>query len=133
MDVLQSFTIIFCDPIVLMAAAAFNSSRIDELPSTYLKRLYYDTVNFNPHMLSMARDIFGPDHMVMGSDYPHLLGSIEKSVSSIEGMDFSPAEKEQVFSGTALSLLADATKVPLDRELSRANSGPQMPHPRHDT
>ena len=41
----------------------------------------------------------------MGSDYPHLLGSIEKAVTSIEGMDSSPAEKERVFSGTALSIL----------------------------
>jgi aminocarboxymuconate-semialdehyde decarboxylase len=106
---------------------------IDQPPSFYLKQLYYDTVTFSPHNLRMLRDIVGADHMAMGSDYPHLLGSIEKSVSSIQGMDFSAAEKEQIFSGTALSLLADATKVPLDRELSRANSGPQMPHPRPDT
>ena len=106
---------------------------IDQPPSFYLKQLYYDTVTFSPHNLRMLRDIVGADHMAMGSDYPHLLGSIEKSVSSIEGMDFSAAEKVQIFSGTALSLLADATKVPLDRELSRANSEPQMPHPRHDT
>jgi len=43
--------------------------------------------------------------MGMGSDYPHLLGSIEKAVSSIEGTDFSAAEKERIFSGTALSVL----------------------------
>jgi hypothetical protein len=64
--------------------------------------------------------------MAMGSDYPHLLGSIEKSVSSIEAMDFSAAEKEQIFSGTAHALLGNATKVTLDPELSRANSGPVM-------
>jgi hypothetical protein len=68
--------------------------------------------------------------MAMGSDYPHLLGSIQKSVSSIEGMDFSEAEKERIFSGTALSLIANTTKVPLDQELDRANSGPEMPRKR---
>ncbi|HVS80556.1 MAG TPA: amidohydrolase family protein, partial [Pyrinomonadaceae bacterium] len=31
-------------------------AKIDELPSTYLKKLYYDTVNFNPHMLNMVRE-----------------------------------------------------------------------------
>src|SRR5882762_1330032 len=51
---------------------------------TYLKKLYYDTVNFNPHMLNMVREMIGADHMVMGSDYPHLLGSIERAVSSVE-------------------------------------------------
>jgi len=80
-------------------------AKIDELPSAYLKRLYYDTVNFNPHMLSMARNIFGADHMVMGSDYPHLLGSIERAVSSIEGLDIPEDEKRRIFEGTALAIL----------------------------
>ena len=80
-------------------------AKIDELPSSYLKRLYYDTVNFNPHMLSMARNIFGGDHMVMGSDYPHLLGSIDRAVSSIESLDIPEEEKRRIFEGTALSIL----------------------------
>jgi len=78
---------------------------IDEPPSFYLKKLYYDTVTFSPHNLRMLRDIVGADHMAMGSDYPHLLGSIEKAVSSIEGMDFSAAEKGRIQSGTALSIM----------------------------
>ena len=80
-------------------------AKIDELPSTYLKCLYYDTVNFNPHMLMMVRDMIGADHMVMGSDYPHLLGSIDRAVSSIETLNISEAEKQSIFSGTALSIL----------------------------
>jgi aminocarboxymuconate-semialdehyde decarboxylase len=78
---------------------------IDELPSVYLKRLYYDTVNFNPHMLQMVREMIGADRMVLGSDYPHLLGSIERAVSSIEGLDIPDDEKRQIFEGTALSIL----------------------------
>ena len=80
-------------------------AQIDELPSVYLKRLYYDTVNFNPHMLNMVREMIGSDHMVMGSDYPHLLGSIERAVSSIEGLDIPDEEKRRIFEGTALSIL----------------------------
>lgn len=80
-------------------------AKIDELPSTYLKRLYYDTVNFNPHMLNMARNMLGADHMVMGSDYPHLLGSIDRAVSSIESLDIPEDEKQRIFEGTALSIL----------------------------
>ena len=82
-------------------------TNIDEPPSAYLKRLYYDTVTFSPHNLRMLRDIVGPDHMVMGSDYPHLLGSIDKAVSSIEDADLSAAEKDQIFSGTALAILTN--------------------------
>ena len=80
-------------------------AKIEELPSTYLKRLYYDTVNFNPHMLNMVREMIGADHMVMGSDYPHLLGSIERAVSSIESLDIPDDEKQKIFEGTALSIL----------------------------
>src|SRR5207253_6851373 len=72
-------------------------AKIDELPSVYLKRLYYDTVNFNPHLLKMVRDMLGADHMVMGSDYPHLLGSIDRAVSSIESIDIIEDEKWQHF------------------------------------
>ena len=80
-------------------------AKIDDLPSTYLRSLYYDTVNFNPHMLTMVREMIGADHMVMGSDYPHLLGSIDRSVSSIENLDIPQAEKDRIFEGTALSIL----------------------------
>ncbi len=80
-------------------------AKIDELPSVYLKRLYYDTVNFNPHMLMMVREMIGADRMVLGSDYPHLLGSIERAVSSIESLEIPEDEKRKIFAGTALSIL----------------------------
>ncbi len=80
-------------------------AKIDELPSFYLKRLYYDTVNFNPHMLMMVRNMIGAGHMVMGSDYPHLLGSIDRAVSAIENLDITADEKHRIFEGTAFSIL----------------------------
>ncbi|HZS43660.1 MAG TPA: amidohydrolase family protein [Blastocatellia bacterium] len=79
--------------------------KIDQLPSTYLKRLYYDCVTFNSYNLHHMRDLVGTDHMVMGSDYPHLLGSIEKSVSTIEALNIPQHEKQQIFEGNALSIL----------------------------
>jgi aminocarboxymuconate-semialdehyde decarboxylase len=79
--------------------------KIDKLPSVYLKRLYYDTVSFSPHTLTMVRNMVGADHMVMGSDYPHLLGSIDRAVSSIEDLDISDQERQQIFEGTAMTIL----------------------------
>jgi aminocarboxymuconate-semialdehyde decarboxylase len=81
---------------------------IDEPPSTYLKRLHYDTVTFSAHNLRMARDLVGTDHMMMGSDYPHMLGSIERSVSSIQDLAIPEYEKQKIFSGNALSILNNA-------------------------
>ena len=80
-------------------------AKIDKLPSTYLKQLYYDTVSFSPYTLKMVREMVGADHMVMGSDYPHLLGSIDRAVTSIESLEIPDEEKQQIFSGTALSIL----------------------------
>ena len=80
-------------------------AHIDQVPSFYLKRLYYDTVSFSPHTLMMVRNMVGAEHMVMGSDYPHLLGSIDRAVSSIEGLDIRDEEKEGIFSTTALKIL----------------------------
>jgi aminocarboxymuconate-semialdehyde decarboxylase len=81
--------------------------KIDKLPSVYLKRLYYDTVSFSPYTLKMVRDMVGADHMVMGSDYPHLLGSIERAVPSIEALEIEGEEKNRIYSGTALSILSN--------------------------
>jgi aminocarboxymuconate-semialdehyde decarboxylase len=79
--------------------------KIDQLPSTYLKRLYYDTVTFSAYNLNLARDLVGADHLVMGSDYPHLLGSIDRAVSSIESLNIPQSEKQRIFEGTALAIL----------------------------
>ncbi|HSE37787.1 MAG TPA: amidohydrolase family protein [Blastocatellia bacterium] len=78
---------------------------IDQPPSAYFKQLYFDTVTFSPHNLRLARDLVGVEHMVMGSDYPHLLGSIERSVSSIEELAIPDHEKQKIFSRTALGIL----------------------------
>jgi aminocarboxymuconate-semialdehyde decarboxylase len=80
-------------------------AHIDALPSTYLKRLHYDTVSFSGPALRMVRELVGADHMVMGSDYPHMLGSIDRAVTSIESLDIPAADKQAIFSGTALAIL----------------------------
>ena len=49
--------------------------------------------------------MIGSNQMVMGSDYPHLLGSIDRAVSSIEGLEIPDEEKQRIFEGTALSIL----------------------------
>jgi aminocarboxymuconate-semialdehyde decarboxylase len=84
---------------------AENREHIDQLPSVYLKRLYYDTVTFSPHTLTMLRDLFGADHLVMGSDFPHLLGAIDRAVPSITSLPIPVAEQDRILGGTARSIL----------------------------
>lgn len=80
-------------------------ANIDELPSTYLKRLHFDTVSFSQPALQYVRGLVGASQMLMGSDYPHLLGSIDRAVSSINELDAPQAERDAIFSGNALRIL----------------------------
>ena len=84
---------------------AEDRANIDELPSTYLKRLYYDTVTFSPHVLRLLRDWAGASHMAMGSDYPHKLGDITRAVTTIDALDVSGPERDRIFSGTARAIM----------------------------
>lgn len=84
---------------------------IDELPSTYLKRLHFDTVSFSQPALQYVRGLVGADHMLMGSDYPHLLGSIDRAVSSINELDAPQSERDAIFSGNALRILNNVSRA----------------------
>jgi aminocarboxymuconate-semialdehyde decarboxylase len=39
-------------------------------PTSYLKRVYFDTIVFNPLQLKTLVEAFGVEHIVMGTDYP---------------------------------------------------------------
>ncbi len=80
-------------------------AQIDRLPSTYLRDFYYDTVNFDPAALHMAIDFAGPGQVVAGSDYPHMIGSIDKMLSSIRGLGLSAEDEAAVLGNNATSLL----------------------------
>ena len=74
-------------------------------PSQYLKNLYYDTVSFYPPSLMCTYLAVGADHMVMGSDYPHVIGDISRSVSSITEMPIPQEEKEKIFGENGKKIL----------------------------
>jgi aminocarboxymuconate-semialdehyde decarboxylase len=40
-------------------------------PSSYLKKVYVDTVVFTPNQLAALVETFGVDHVLMGTDYPY--------------------------------------------------------------
>jgi len=80
-----------------------SKKHIKKLPSEYLKLTYLDTVSFHPPALKCACAFMGPDKLVLGSDYPHQIGNLEQSVTSIEELDLP--EKEKIFGGNAIQLL----------------------------
>ncbi len=86
---------------------AFEECRahITQPPSEYLKKFYYDTVNFDVNALRFAIDFAGADHLLAGSDYPHQIGSLHSMVESIGKLAISDEEKLAIFGGNASRLL----------------------------
>jgi aminocarboxymuconate-semialdehyde decarboxylase len=46
-------------------------------PTTYLKRLYFDTIVFTPHQLQELVRLYGADHILLGTDYPFDMGDYD--------------------------------------------------------
>jgi aminocarboxymuconate-semialdehyde decarboxylase len=58
-------------------------------PTSYLKRIYVDTVVFTPYQLAELVRVFGADHVVMGTDYPFDMADFDPigHITSVEGFD----------------------------------------------
>jgi aminocarboxymuconate-semialdehyde decarboxylase len=74
-------------------------------PSEQLRAFYYDTVNFDPACLSLALGFAGAAHLVAGSDYPHMIGSLSKMRSSVDGMKVTEEQRAGVRGGNAARIL----------------------------
>jgi aminocarboxymuconate-semialdehyde decarboxylase len=86
---------------------AFRDCRahIEQPPSSYLRQLYYDTVNFDPGALELAIAFAGAGHILAGSDYPHQIGSIPAMLQSIQGLPISDEDKADILGRNAARLL----------------------------
>jgi len=78
-----------CRPI-LGASITAASARPDtcecikEMPTTYLKRLYFDSLVYTPPPARISVAQYGADHILVGTDYPADMGEIDP-VGFIEG------------------------------------------------
>jgi aminocarboxymuconate-semialdehyde decarboxylase len=74
--------------------------KINELPSVYAKRLYFDSCSFYRPALRMALEIVGPEHILWGSDDPYIGASAEH----VESLDLPEADKRLMLGGNAARL-----------------------------
>jgi aminocarboxymuconate-semialdehyde decarboxylase len=79
--------------------------KIDELPSTYLKRFYLDTIVFSVDQLDYLIRKYGVDHIALGTDYPADMGEYDpvEHVYQVEGL--SEADREKICGLNALRLM----------------------------
>lgn len=73
--------------------------------SEYLRELYCDTVSFYQPALAMAYDFYGASRMILGSDFPLIIGDLPAAVPSIEAMPIPNREKEKILGENVKQLL----------------------------
>jgi aminocarboxymuconate-semialdehyde decarboxylase len=79
--------------------------KIKHKPSHYLRKLYLDTVTYNPPAVKMVLDWMGSDRVIYGSDAPPLTSLKPKAIQLIRDLDIPDSDKDKIFAGNALRLL----------------------------
>jgi aminocarboxymuconate-semialdehyde decarboxylase len=65
-------------------------------PSDYLHKIYFDTVSFYEPALMCAYAFTTAQKLVMGSDYPHVIGDLNRAVTSITTLSIPENEKDMI-------------------------------------
>jgi aminocarboxymuconate-semialdehyde decarboxylase len=78
---------------------------IDELPSTYLKRFYVDTIVFSLDQLDYLIKKFGVDHVAIGTDYPADMGEYDPIEHVYQLDTLSESDREKICGLNALKLM----------------------------
>ena len=74
------------------------SEVIKDKPSSYLKKIYYDSVVYDTDALNMCIKVAGGPEMVMyGSDYPHNIGDMAGCLSRVNAL---PAAQARMVAGS---------------------------------
>ncbi len=74
-------------------------------PSYYMKKIYYDTMVFGEPQLDHLVNLYGANHVVIGTDYPYDMGYY-KPVDFVEkAKKLTRTQKDQIIGGNAARLL----------------------------
>lgn len=87
--------------------ARADSRSCAEPPSSYLKRLWFDSLTHSPEQLRALIAVAGPAQVVLGSDYPFDMGA-EDPVGAVREAGLEEDVLEGVLGGNAARLLSGA-------------------------
>ncbi len=65
---------------------ATSRERISATPGSYFQRLYYDAVVYQDNALRACIDLAGPEHVLYGSDYPHVTGDMPGCLARVHSL-----------------------------------------------
>ncbi|MGH3251434.1 MAG: amidohydrolase family protein [Trebonia sp.] len=81
-----------------------------ELPSTYLRRTYVDTVAPQALTIRTAVEFYGADHVMYGTDYP--CWSPRAAAGVVDGAGLTEADTAKVLRDNAAGLLGIGSRLP---------------------
>src|ERR671932_242735 len=73
-------------------------------PTSYLRKIYFDTVVFTPEQLQALVKTFGADHVIMGTDYPFDMADYDP-IGHVASANFDEATTAAIAGGNARRLL----------------------------
>jgi aminocarboxymuconate-semialdehyde decarboxylase len=76
--------------------------RISNPPSSYLKKVYFDSVVFQQESLELALKVGGTGNVLYGSDYPHNIGDMKGCLARVDALP--PAQRDAVRGGNAMRI-----------------------------
>jgi aminocarboxymuconate-semialdehyde decarboxylase len=85
-------------------ARADVSDGLPRPPGEYLARFWFDTVVFRPDQLRYLIDRYGPDRVVLGSDYPYDMGEPDP-VGLVGKLELDEKDTAAILGKTAVGLL----------------------------
>ena len=74
-------------------------------PTSYLKKLYFDTVVFSYEQLKYLVDTFSSDNIIMGTDYPYDMAEDNPVQHVIETVGLTDEDKRKITGGNIAKLL----------------------------
>lgn len=87
-----------------------EAQRCAHEPSSYLRRIWFDTVVHDPAALRHLVEAAGESRVLLGSDYPFDMG-VSDPVGFVRGADLPADTTERILGGNAEALLADRVRV----------------------
>jgi aminocarboxymuconate-semialdehyde decarboxylase len=80
------------------------ASRLRESPEDSIRRFYFDTLTHDDALLRALIDYVGPDHVLLGSDYPFDMGDA-RHVDTVRALGLAPDVEVAILAGNAERLL----------------------------